>query len=108
MKILITALMMSLTFLSHANVSSEIVNDLEDTINTELLESNGKISSLKCINHFVGILCYSTLEFTSRKESPYTCEETYYYLGFGQKVYERLCSNCWFSEGEEIFNPSCK
>ncbi len=105
MKKLITVSLILMSALTFANVMDDYAKNLESILNAELLESQGQVSSLKCINHFVGVLCPGQIEF---KEDPQlNCEETYYYLGFGEKVYQRLCSTCWFAEGEEIFKPTC-
>jgi hypothetical protein len=106
MKKAVAALLLSVTFFTHANVMNEYEVSLEDTLNVELNGVNGEVTSMECINHFVGVVCYSTLEFVDQVQS--RCEETYYYLGFGEKVYERLCSTCWFNQGEEIHRPICR
>ncbi len=106
MKTLAIILLTFLTPPTFANISGEIVADITETINYEFSGASGAVTSMKCINHFVGILCYGSLEFS--EEETYTCEETYYYLGFGQMTYKRLCSNCWFNEDDaDIFKPSC-
>ncbi|MCF8060357.1 MAG: hypothetical protein K9K67_13735 [Bacteriovoracaceae bacterium] len=105
MKALFIVLIFSLSLISHASVMSEYAKQIKDTINIELQELEGQVSTIKCVNHFVGVICYSTIEVNELPGT--TCEETYYYFGFGEKVYERLCSTCWFSEGEDIFKPFC-
>jgi hypothetical protein len=105
MKVFFTALLLFLSLYSQANGMSEYTQKLKETLSEELLEIDGQLSSLKCINHFVGVLCYSTLEF--EQNDSLSCKETYYFLGFGEKVYQRLCSTCWFNDGEDIFKPTC-
>lgn len=105
MKILVATLLITLSFVTHANVMSDYTDHLTETVNLELLENAGEVTSMKCLNHFVGVLCYSGVAFEEASQS--SCKETYYYLGFGEKVYQRLCSTCWFTKGEEIHKPHC-
>lgn len=115
MKSLITSLSLVISFTVTANVSSDITNGLKDTLNEELFESDGKVKSLKCYNTFSGVFCYSTLEFidigsfeSGHNGSSYTCDETYYYLGFEQKMYVTLCSTCWYNNEEDFYSKSCQ
>lgn len=103
MKLVVAAIILSFSLLSHANVIEEMTENLRETLSAELSELDGDVSSLKCTNTFVGVVCPSVLEFPQEK-----CEETYYYLGFGLKVYERLCSTCSFNRGKEIYRSTCK
>ena len=106
MKTLIASLIFLTTFSVQASVMSEYAESLEMTLNQELVELSGEVTSLNCINHFVGVLCYGKLSI--EESNSFTCEETYYYLGFGEKLYERLCSTCSFTQGEEIHRTSCQ
>lgn len=103
MKAFVATILFSISLFSQANVMDDMTQNLRSTLETELAEFDGEVSSLKCHNTFVGIVCPGTLTFDNSK-----CEETYYYLGFGEKVYQRLCSTCWFNEGSDIYKPSCK
>lgn len=114
MKNMITLFAFLLSISLSANVSSAILNDLKTELNNELYESDGQVKSLQCDNTFSGVFCYSTLQFidtgsfeSGNNGSSYSCEEIYYYLGFGQKKYETLCSNCWYNESESYYKNDC-
>ena len=114
MKILITLFALMLTLCSQANVSTVMVDDLEDTLNAELYDSDGEVATIVCRNSYVGIICEATLEFIDmasfqsvNRATSYKCDETYLYLGFENKKYVTLCSTCWYNEELDIYRQSC-